>query len=73
MASGVVRNTLALVLYRLCHSKQEGNKVRKEDEERIRQLETAVEMMRSIIVQLQMDTHTLKSQQYLRDWTINGN
>ena len=43
-----------------------------DNEERIRQLETAVEMMRSIIVQLQMDTHTLKSQQYLRDWTING-
>jgi len=43
-----------------------------DNEERIRQLETAVEMMRSIIVQLQMDTHTLKSQQYLSDWTING-
>ena len=39
---------------------------------RIEALEVSVEMMRSIIVQLQMDIHTLKSQQYLRDWTING-
>jgi len=39
---------------------------------RIDALEVSVEMMRTIIVQLQMDIHTLKSQQYLRDWTING-
>jgi hypothetical protein len=39
---------------------------------RIEALEVSVEMMRTIIVQLQMDIHTLKSQQYLRDWTING-
>ena len=63
---------MALALYRLCHSKQEGNKVPKDNEERVRQLETAVEIMRTLVAQLQMDVHTLKSQQYLRDWTING-
>jgi len=41
-------------------------------DKRIKALEVSVEMMRTIIVQLQMDIHTLKSQQYLRDWTING-
>jgi hypothetical protein len=41
-------------------------------DKRIEALEVSVEMMRTIIVQLQMDIHTLKSQQYLRDWTING-
>jgi outer membrane murein-binding lipoprotein Lpp len=46
--------------------------VRKEDKDKITQLEVAVEMMRAIVAQLQMDVHTLKSQQYLRDWTING-
>ena len=44
----------------------------KEEEQRINALEVSIEMMRTIIVQLQMDIHTLKSQQYLRDWTING-
>ena len=44
----------------------------KEEEQRIKALEVSIEMMRTIIVQLQMDIHTLKSQQYLRDWTING-
>lgn len=46
--------------------------MRKDTEERLRQLEVAIEMMRTLVVQLQMDVHTLKSQQYLRDWTING-
>jgi hypothetical protein len=45
----------------------------KEEEQRMKALEVSIEMMRTIIVQLQMDIHTLKSQQYLRDWTINGN
>jgi hypothetical protein len=44
----------------------------KEEEQRMKALEVSIEMMRTIIVQLQMDIHTLKSQQYLRDWTING-
>ena len=44
----------------------------KEEEQRIKALEVSIEMMRTIIVQLQMDIHTLKSQQYLRDWSING-
>ena len=43
-----------------------------DEQKRMESLEVAVEMMRTIIVQLQMDIHTLKSQQYLRDWTING-
>ena len=42
-----------------------------DEQKRMESLEVAVEMMRTIIVQLQMDIHTLKSQQYLRDWTIN--
>jgi hypothetical protein len=42
------------------------------EEERMKALEVSIEMMRTIIVQLQMDIHTLKSQQYLRDWSING-
>ena len=41
-------------------------------EKRIQTLEELVGMLRDVIVQLQMDVHTLKSQQYLRDWTING-
>jgi hypothetical protein len=45
---------------------------KEEEEQRIKALEVSIEMMRTIIVQLQMDIHTLKSQQYLRDWTING-
>jgi hypothetical protein len=44
----------------------------KEEEQRMKALEVSIEMMRTIIVQLQMDIHTLKSQQYLRDWSING-
>ena len=44
----------------------------KEEEQRIKALEVSIETMRTIIVQLQMDIHTLKSQQYLRDWSING-
>jgi hypothetical protein len=59
-------------LYRLCHSKQEGNKVHKEEEEKMQQLEAVIDMLRSVVAQLQVDVHTLKAQQYLRDWTING-
>ena len=44
----------------------------KEEEQRMKALEVSIEMMRTIIVQLQMDIHTLKSQQFLRDRIING-
>ena len=43
------------------------------DEAKVKQLEEVVEILRSVVAQLQVDVHTLKSQQYLRDWTINGN
>lgn len=46
--------------------------MRKDYEERIKQLEVSIDMMRTIVAKLQMDMHTLQSQQYLRDWTING-
>ena len=75
MVSGVERNTLALALYRQCHFKQEGNKVRKQKkdiEAELEQLRAAIDMLRPVIVQLQIDVHTLKSQQYLKDWSING-
>jgi outer membrane murein-binding lipoprotein Lpp len=46
--------------------------VHKTEEAKVKQLEEVVEMLRSVVAQLQVDVHTLKSQQYLRDWTING-
>ena len=42
------------------------------DEAKVKQLEEVVDMLRSVVAQLQLDVHTLKSQQYLRDWSING-
>ena len=46
--------------------------MRSEEEAKVKQLEEVVEMLRSVVTQLQVDVHTLKAQQYLRDWTING-
>jgi outer membrane murein-binding lipoprotein Lpp len=46
--------------------------VHKIDEAKVKQLEEVVDMLRSVVAQLQLDVHTLKSQQYLRDWSING-
>jgi hypothetical protein len=42
------------------------------EEEKMTALESEVEGLRSVLAQLQIDVHTLKTQQYLRDWTING-
>ena len=42
------------------------------EEEKVKALESEVEGLRSVLAQLQIDVHTLKTQQYLRDWTING-
>jgi hypothetical protein len=39
---------------------------------KLNEVKAAQEELRSIIAQLQIDVHTIKAQQYLRDWSING-
>ena len=46
--------------------------MRKEDEAKVQQLEEIVATLRSVVTQLQVDVHTLKCQQFLRDRVING-
>ena len=47
-------------------------KQKKDIEAELEQLRAAIDMLRPVIVQLQIDVHTLKSQQYLKDWSISG-
>lgn len=47
-------------------------KQRKDLEKELESLQAAIDMLRPVIIQLQIDMHTLKSQQYLKDWSING-
>ena len=46
--------------------------MRKEYEQELEALRAAIDMLRPVIIQLQIDVHTLKSQQHLKDWSING-
>ena len=46
--------------------------MRKDLEKELEALRASIDALRPVIIQLQVDVHTLKSQQYLRDWTING-
>ena len=41
-------------------------------EKELEALRASIDMLRPVVIQLQMDVHTLKSQQYLKDWSING-
>ena len=46
--------------------------MRKDLEKELEALQASIDALRPVIIQLQVDVHTLKSQQYLRDWSING-
>ena len=47
-------------------------KQNKDIEKELEALRASIDMLRPVVIQLQIDVHTLKSQQYLRDWTTNG-
>lgn len=47
-------------------------KQKKDLEAELESLRAAIDMLRPVIIQLQIDVNTLKSQQYLKDWSING-
>jgi hypothetical protein len=47
-------------------------KKRKDLEKEQEALRASVDMLRPVVIQLQIDVHTLKSQQHLKDWSING-
>ena len=47
-------------------------KQRKDIEKELEALQTVIDMLRPVVIQLQMDVHTLKSQQYIKDRSING-
>ncbi len=46
--------------------------MRKDLEKELEALRASIDALRPVIIQLQIDVYTLKSQQYLRDWSING-
>lgn len=47
-------------------------KQNKDIEKELETLRASIDMLRPVIIQLQIDVHTLKSQQYLKEWSING-
>jgi len=47
-------------------------KQRKDLEKELESLQATIDMLRPVVIQLQMDVHTLKSQQYLKDWSNNA-
>lgn len=44
----------------------------KDMEKELEALRAAIDMLRPVIIQLQIDVYTLKSQQQMKEWSING-
>jgi prefoldin subunit 5 len=47
-------------------------KQNKDIEKELEALRASIDMLRPVVIQLQIDIHTLKSQQHLKDWSNNA-